>query len=146
MALRPPYIRSSDGCIRQGAEVVASDLPALGLDGADLSFIRIDNEVRLQFDQVEFVILGSFRLLMGGDEWVLDSFDRRDLGRLLGVYPGTVASASVSAALTLVLAFENGIVIEVEQDLHYEAWWVVGPGSRMIVCPPAGNGTASLWL
>jgi hypothetical protein len=64
MALRPPYIRSSDGCIRQGAEVVASDLPALGLDGADLSFIRIDNEVRLQFDQVEFVILGSFRLLL----------------------------------------------------------------------------------
>jgi len=39
----------------------------------------------------------------------------------------------------------SGAKILVEQDPHYEAWESVGPGSRLVVCPPAGNGTLTVW-
>ena len=140
-----PRIRYSDGLDREGQALRPTQVPRLGLDGVDLKFIRIDHQTRLQFEAAEVVIGTSFRFITDGRERTLDPEKRADLGPVLAIYPTSLASAVVEANLTLSLTFENGSRIDVPQNPHYEAWQVVGPGSRLIVCPPEGNGTPVVW-
>ena len=140
-----PEIRSSDGSVRPGTTVSPGELPALGLDGVDLVFIRIDYQTRLQFGTTEVVIGTPFSLATDDGDQTLDPADRAGLGPLLSVYPAALASAVVETDLTLHLTFASGTRIEVPQDSHYEAWQVAGPGSRLIVCPPEGDRTLSYW-
>ena len=140
-----PEIRYSDGSVRQGELLSPSVTPALGLDGADLTFIRINYQARLQFAETEVVIESPFRVSVGGEQRTLDPEVRADLGLLLAIYPATLASAVIQPDLSLRMVFESGSTIEVPQDLHYEAWQIEGPGSRLIVCPPEGDGTLAVW-
>lgn len=144
-SMSAPEIRSSDGSTRPGATVGTDSLPPLDLDGQDLSFIRIDYQVRLQFHETEVVIETPFVLASHDEQWLLDPERRGELGPLLATYPATLRSAAVRSDLTLQLTFESGSSIEVPQHLHYEAWQIVGPGSRLVVCPPAGDGKLALW-
>jgi hypothetical protein len=140
-----PQVRSADGSVRHGVMVGVSDLPALDLNGADLSFIRIDRQTRLQFSGTEVVIATPFRLVVDGVSLSLDPGVRHDLGPLLAVYPTTLVTAEIDDDLSLRLTFEGGTTVEVPQDQQYEAWSIVGPGSRLIVCPPSGGGTLAVW-
>jgi Family of unknown function (DUF6188) len=92
------------------------------------------------------VIGTPFRLITKEGKRTLDPDVRANLGPLIAIYPAYLASAEVETNLTLRLTFEGGATIEVPQNPHYEAWHVVGPGSRLIVCPPEGDGTLSVWL
>lgn len=121
------------------------ELPALGVDGTDLTFIRVDHQARLQFEQTEIVIETPFVITVHGHEVALDPERREELGPLLGIYPATMASATVEPDLTLRLLFDDGTTLRVPQHPHYESWHVVGPGSRLIVCPPAGDGSLAVW-
>lgn len=138
--------RYPDGSKRRVSMFAPAEIPPLELDGIDLTFIRIDHQTRLQFDDVELVIQTPFRLKTSAGEWMLDPEKRANLSPLLAIYPVSLASAEVDADLTLRLAFENGAGIDVPQNPYYEAWQIVGPGSRMIVCPPKGDGMLAVWL
>jgi hypothetical protein len=115
------------------------------LDGAELTFIRIDYQARLQFGDTEIVIETPFTLTAANEERTLDPNDREGLGPFLALYPGSLASAAVDANLALHLSFAGGTAITVPQHSKYESWHVVGPGTRLIVCPPAGNRTLAIW-
>ena len=138
-----PEIRYSDGSIRQGQELSPDQVPALGLDGARLTYFRIDHATRLQFDDVEVVIETPFRLTVAEGVFTLD--EREELGPVLALYPASLSSAKVASDLALHLAFEGGAEIVVPQDPNYESWHVIGPGQREIHCPPAGNGTLAVF-
>jgi hypothetical protein len=138
-------IRYSDGSARVGVAMRPSELPPFGLNGAELTFVRIDFQTRLQFGQTEIVIETPFDLVSGTSTQRLDPEDRPALGPLLAVYPAALDSAVVQPDLTVVLTFDGGVKIVVPQDQHYESWHVVGPGSRLIVCPPTGTGLLSVW-
>ena len=141
----PRYILSSDGSTRQGEALPPDRLPPLHLAGAELTFIRVDHQTRLQLGVTEVAIATPFRLRDAGKEHLLDPEDRAGLGPLLAAYPTTLVEAAVTADLTLRLAFSNGALLEVPQHPSYEAWQVVGPGARLVVCPPAGAGTLAVW-
>jgi hypothetical protein len=143
----PPYITSGNGTVRPGRTTSGDDLPVLGLDGMDISWIHIDFQVRLVFAQVktEVTIGTASEFTAPGREYSLNPEARSDLGPLLAVYPATVGSASISSGLALKLQFTSGAAIEVPQDPHYEAWQIAGPGSRLIVCPPAGSKGLAVW-
>ena len=142
----PPYIRLSDGTVREGKSVGAAHSPSLALEGADLSWIQIYFQTRLVFAKLKTnVVIGSpFTLTFDGQERSLDPEVRGDLGPLLAIYPGVVAVADIDLDLTLRLRFTNGAAIDVSPDPHYEAWQVEGPGSRLIVCGPGSSGL-SVW-
>lgn len=143
---QPPYILSSDGSVREGQTVHAGELPALhDLEGIDLTFVRIDHQARLQFGKTEIVIETPFELTVEGAVRLLNPGQRANLGPLLALYPATLTAASVDPDLTLRLSFDGAAAIAVPQHPHYESWHIVGPDSRLIVCPPAGNGTLSVW-
>ena len=87
----------------------------------------------------------AFSLTANGTEHTLDPGHREELGPFLALYPATLSSATVDADLTLRLSFASGAAITVPQHPRYESWHIVGPGSRLIVCPPAGAGTLAVW-
>jgi hypothetical protein len=142
----PPYIRTADGVVREGEKVPPEEMPPLGLDGAELTFIRVDHQTRMQFNATEIVVETPFRLFVDGQEHELDPEDRADLGPLIAIYPATLRAAIVTPGLTLRLTFSSGALMEVPQHAQYEAWQVVGPGSRLIVCPPGAGGRLAVWL
>lgn len=142
---RPPYILSPDGRTREGATVPPAALPPLQLEGADLTFIRIDHQVRLQFGDCEVVIETMFRLTSEGSMVLLHPAEREGLGALLRIYPTTLRAATVDADLTLRLEFAGHTTLEVAQDDAYEAWQINGPASRLVVCPPGGSGRLAVW-
>ena len=53
---QPPYIQDSDGVVREGVSLRPDEIVLPELSGIDLSFIRIDHQTRLQFEDVEVVI------------------------------------------------------------------------------------------
>ena len=53
---KPPFIRSSDDSDSEGDLVDGVDAPALQLEGADLTSIRIDSQTHLTFGATEVTI------------------------------------------------------------------------------------------
>ena len=91
------------------------------------------------------MIESPFALTVGGVEYRLNPESRGGLGPLLDVYPDDLVAAVTGPDCSLTLKFASGARILVEQAPDYEAWEIVGPGSRLVVCPPAGNGTLTVW-
>lgn len=140
-----PYVVSSDGSVNVGATVAATGVRQLHLDGVELSFIRVDHQARLQLGSTEVVIETPFKLIEGSKKRNLDPGRRSGLGPLLGLYPGVVASATITHDCTLRLVFAEGQTIEVPRHPQYEAWQIVGPESRLIVCPPGEGAGLAVW-
>lgn len=138
-------IHNSDGSVRQAEALAPSELADLRLGGLHLVRIGIDYQTRLEFDEIEVVIETPFRLVTQGTEWTLDPNERRELGPLLAIYPACVGAATVRTDLTLRVEFGGGVHLDVPQHPHFEAWQIVGPSSRLIVCPPQGSGTLAVW-
>jgi hypothetical protein len=130
--------------VSQGGSVGAAGAPPLQLEGEDLTSIRIDSQTHLPFEKVEVTIGTPFRITVGGNKRELDPRLQSELGPLLAIYPATLLSAVIDPQLTLRLEFTGGDVLEVSEDPSYESWEIRGPGSRLIVCQPAGGGLA-IW-
>jgi hypothetical protein len=141
----PPFIRESDGTTRQGRVVVAGQDWQREMSSEDLNFIRIDNQTRLQFGDVEMVIESPFVLTIDGTDHPLDPDDRGGLGLLLRVYPDSLRSGRVDPDGTLRLEFASGASIAVPSDPQYEAWSIVGPGNALVVCIPGTSGELAVW-
>ena len=109
-----------------GRELLPSDW-SIDLATGDLSFIRIDHQVRLQFGDVEVVIETPFELRQGDACASLDPEDRGGLGPLLALYPTVLASSTVDFNGTLRLSFDCGASISVAPHPVYEAWQINGP-------------------
>lgn len=140
-----PGIRYPDGSVHHGETLGPAQFPDLDLDGTDLTFIRIDYQTHLQFGDTQIVVETPFKITVDGAERALDPERRSGLGPLLALYPARLASAAIESDLTLRLLFEGGATVAVPPHPEYEAWHVVGPGSRLIVCPPAGSGMLAVW-
>jgi hypothetical protein len=104
-------------------------------------------QARLVFAPIktEITLGTAFNLTLEGNEYSLDPEHRSDLGPFLAVYPATIVSAIISPDLGLQVQFTNGAQIEIPQDPNYEGWQIAGPGSRLIVCPPAGGSGLAIW-
>jgi hypothetical protein len=133
---KPPYIIDADGSVRQGTTNRAGNDRTLRLQAGELTFIRIDHQTRLQFGPIEVVIETPFGLGIRDTAMVLDPAERSTLGPLLGLYPDSLATASVDDSATLSLTFASGASITVRQDPRYEAWQVNGPDNYLVVCTP----------
>jgi hypothetical protein len=105
-----------------------------------MTFIRIDHQTRLQFDDVEIVIACPFILRTADEVYHLD--EAQELGPLLAIYPDGLSAASVGSDGTLHLRLERGESIEVQPDPNYEAWQINGPGTALVVCPGGGSPVA----
>jgi len=121
------------------------DAPALQLEGADLTSIRIDSRTHLTFGATEVTIETPFRITADGQTYELDPGAQSGLGPLLVIYPDTLLSAGIDTQLTLRLEFTGGQMLEVREDPSFESWEIRGPDSRLIVCPPAGGGGLAVW-
>jgi Family of unknown function (DUF6188) len=142
----PPYIRSADGTVREGRNVVPGPDWLLGLCDVDLTRLWVDHACSLIFEESRVMIENSFTLhTVDGAEHLLDPGERRSLGPLLAIYPDRLIRASVASDGSLRLDFVSGAWIHVPQDDHYEAWEVSGPGGRLVVCPPAGGPGLAVW-
>lgn len=140
-----PGVRDSDRSKRTGRAVRPDAEPTVLIGPCAITYISVNHQTRLQFDDVEVVIESPFVLSADGVEHQLDPQDRSGLGPLLNVYPDDLLAAVTRRDCSLTLEFASGATIFVEQDPHYEAWQIDGPGSRLVVCPPAGDGTLSIW-
>jgi hypothetical protein len=137
-----PEIRYADGTVRQGRTSTARDA-AIRSDPDDITYLRIDHQVRFQVEDVEIAIGCPFVLDDGsGGRHALDPERRGELGPVLALYPDTVA-VEVADDATLVLRFGIGVTITVPPDPRYEAWELRGPGSRLVVCNPGQD--LSVW-
>jgi hypothetical protein len=99
----------------------------------NLSWIRVDDQTRLQFGETELVIEGPFRLLVGATEIPLDPTDRGALGPLLGLYPDSLMRLTMARDGTLEATFASGAVISVPPSPRFEAWSIGGFSG-----PPSG--------
>jgi hypothetical protein len=139
-----PFVTRSDGSQSPGTTADPADW-TLQLPPCDLTFIRVDHQARLQFDEVEVVIETEFRLCRGGRQFDLDPGDRAGLGPFLALYPAALTLASVDGDGTLRLAFDTGDSIAVPPHPAYEPWQIRGPGTALVVCSPGSPGTLSVW-
>jgi hypothetical protein len=114
-----PSISTSEGT-RQGEMLAGVDVPSLGLEGALLTFIRIDHQFRFQFGEVGVQIEGQFVVSDSGQEQVFDG-ERAGLGPVLAIYPDTLTSATVDPGGTLRLAFGRGMSIRVDPQSQWES-------------------------
>jgi len=140
-----PFIRHADGSQRQGEMVKAGSGWELSIGPCDLSFLRVDHQTRLQFEETEVVIESPFVLRANGVVHHLDPGERADLGPFLHLYPDTLSSSSVDADGTLHLVFASGATLSVPPDPRYEAWQVNGPGTFLVVCVPGNSGDLAVW-
>ena len=138
------FIRQSDGSSHQGRVVHPGQDWSLQIEATELTFIRVDHQSRLQFDDIEVVIEAAFELRTAGVIHELDPEVRTGLGPLLNIDPDTLSTGFVEPDCTLHLEFVTGTRLIVRPDAMYEAWQVRCPGSRLVVCPPAG-GSLSVW-
>jgi hypothetical protein len=118
---------------------------AIAIEHADLTYIRIDHQARLQFGEIEVVIEGPFVLTVDGVIHRLDPQARIDLGPLLALYPTSLSVAYVSERATLHLDFDNGATITVPQDAQYEAWQIHDDRGWLLVCLPGKSGDVAEW-
>ena len=100
-----------------------------------LSFIRIDEQSRLDFGGTEVVIGGPFEVRADGVTHRLDPRRAEALGPLLSLFPGSLRWLWTSAEGVLVAVFENGATLTVGPDPLREAWSV-----GTLYCPPTGGG------
>ena len=142
---KPPYTRSSDGTIHQGKTLTSTQV-SLGLNGQRLASIALEMGAFLRFEDATIGISAPFRLTVNSESQHLDPEVGSTLGPLLAIAPGTLQSALITPTLTLRLEFADGAVIEVVEHPSFEAWEIAGPGSRRIICPPAGGDGLSVWL
>lgn len=141
----PPFIRTSDGwdfpvwinSTGTGRQIIVPD--------GTLSWISVDHRTRLQFGVVEIVIESPFLLRTNGADVTLDPAQREALGPLLAIYPDTVELVRVDTDATLRLKFQSGAEMAVRADPQFEAWSVVGPGAKMLVCLPGDRGEIAIW-
>jgi hypothetical protein len=98
-----------------------------------LSWIRVDHQSRLQFGKAELVIECPFTLRVGGAQHDLDPKNRDALGPLLGLYPDTAETLTMTPDGTLTAVFASGSSLTVPPDPRYEAWNICG-----FWCPPGG--------
>jgi uncharacterized protein DUF6188 len=105
------------------------------LEDPSLSFIRIDEQSRLDFGGTEVVIGGPFVVRADGVTHRLDPRRTDALGPLLSLFPGSLRWLWTSADGVLTAVFENGATLTVGPDPLREAWSV---GS--LYCPPTGGG------
>ena len=117
----------------------------LRIQPGELTFIRIDHQCRLQFENTEIMIETPFSLQVEDREYQLDPEDRANFGPLLAVYPNSLLSANVDSEATLRLEFESGARVIVRQDPDYEAWQVSGPDTYLVVCVPGTEGNLAVW-
>lgn len=119
---RPPFTRHSDGSIREGRNAQAEPNLLDRLGNAELTFVRVDHQMRLQFGAFEIVIESPFRLTaVDGTKYDLDPGLRADLGPVLDLYPGALVAATVDDEAALCLGFANGATLHVPADHDYEA-------------------------
>ena len=140
-----PYIYDSQGNVRQGASNRPGDERMLRIPKVDLTFVRIDHQTRLQFEDPEVVIESPFMLRVGVVTHSLDPGDRSNLGPILALYPDTLEEATVDDSARLTLRFASGASITCDQDERYEAWQVNGPGNYLVVCTPGSDGELAVW-
>lgn len=140
----PPYIQHSDGSIHEGQSVQPRDLPDIAVEERELTFIRVDHQVRFQFGETEVMIESPFTLLAQGQEYESDPEHREGLGPVLALYPDSLRTLVVDQDGTLRLDWESGAALTVPPDPRFEAWQVSGPGHRLIVCTPGGS--LAVWL
>jgi hypothetical protein len=138
-----PIIVRPDGSTVAGARSRAGDC-VLSISPRNLTFIRIDDQVRLQFADVEVVIEGAFVVEADGVAEHLQPGQRSGLGPLLALYPDTLTSATVDPDATLRLAFVSGAALSVAPDPDYEPWQIVGPGTSVVVCLPGESGELAI--
>jgi Family of unknown function (DUF6188) len=124
---------------------VTDQVRALAIEQADLTYIRIDHQARLQFGEVEVVIECPFVLAVDGAIHRLDPEARIDLGPLLALYPTSLAAAYVSDRATLHLDFDSGATIAIPQDAQYEAWQIRDDRGWLLVCLPGTSGDMAEW-
>jgi hypothetical protein len=120
-----------------------SDRPVI--EQADLTYIRIDHQARLQFGAIEVVIECPFVLTVDGATHRLDPEARIDLGPLLALYPASLSIAYVSERATLHLDFDSGATLVVPQDAQYEAWQILDDRGWLLVCLPGTSGDMAEW-
>ena len=94
------------------------------LDDPTLTFIRIDEQSRLQFGSTEVVIGIPFTLEINGTVHRLHPQQWDTLGPLVGLYPSTVRWLWSSAEGELTVVFENGAKVLVTPDAMSRAWSV----------------------
>jgi hypothetical protein len=133
-----PMISRSDGTRLYGRTVDPATGVRLRLGPADLTFLRIDHQTRLQFEGIEVVIEEPFDLTVGTASHHLEPGERGGLGPLLALYPDRLEDASVDADGSLHLAFTSGARITVRPNAQFEAWQVSGPENYLVVCTPGG--------
>jgi hypothetical protein len=94
------------------------------LDDRSLTFIRIDEQSRLQFGSTEVVIGIPFTLEIRGSVHHLNPRQWDALGPLVGLYPATMRWLWTSAEGELTAIFENGAKVKVTPDAMSKAWSV----------------------
>ncbi len=121
-----------------GDSLPIRELPGGGweflLEDPSLSFIRIDEQSRLDFGGTEVVIGGPFVIRSDGVIHRLDPRRSDDLGPLLSLFPGSLRWLWTSADGVLTAVFENGASLTVGPDPKREAWSV-----GTLYCPPTGG-------
>jgi hypothetical protein len=103
---------------------------------ARLSWIRIDDQTRLQFGKAELWIETPFSLARAGEIANLDPRNRAALGPLLSIYPDAAQEVGMAPDGTLTVVFESGATLSVPPDPNYESWHICG-----FDCPPGGFAT-----
>jgi hypothetical protein len=124
---------------------IATEIPngwSFRIDPPDLTFIRIDHQVRLQFSAIEVVIETPFELSTPQGTNQLDPAGRAGLGLILAIYPTSLVSATSSAG-TLNMRFEGAVSLSVPPHSRHEAWQINGPRGFLFVCTPGGD--TALW-
>ena len=94
------------------------------LDDPALSFIRIDDQSRLQFGDTEVVIGIPFTLELNGNVHHLDPQRTDALGPLVALFPSTMRWLWTSVDGELTAVFEGGAKVKVTPDAMSRAWSV----------------------
>ena len=116
---------------------------AVTVDEPDLTYVAVNFQTRLRFGSTEFVIESPFAVEDRELVHHLNPEHREGLGPLLALYPCRLSDATIHTEGVLRLNLVCGVRITVPSDETYEAWSVVGPDQRLIVCQP--GGAVAIW-
>jgi hypothetical protein len=117
----------------------------LPIEHVDLSYIRVDFRVGLQFGRVGIVIGCPFVLTVDDVVHRLDPEEGIGLGPLLALYPASLSAAYVTDEAALHVEFDGGATIVVPPDAQYEAWEVHDDRGWLLVCVPGTSGEMAEW-
>lgn len=120
---RRPLIVPSGGSAVDGKSSAPSDW-TLTIAPCELSFIRVDDQTRLQLEDVAIVIEGRFTLTQDGTDLVLNPADRQALGPVLAPYPTTLTAASIDPTARCGV---NWAWAPASLFLTVLNWWRFGP-------------------